>query len=313
MPSDRDFKRLINGLIGGIRGLVETQGKLIEAIAKQKKGNQEAEEPTPPGPPQGVSHEVHFPPKEVERYHTGQDNTYKLQGRTFWVSLATLVFLIVYTGFTVAMYFANRDAANAAGVAAAAATSAAETAAQQLELSERPWIQIIEARMSGPLTFSKEHAQLAFHFKIKNIGRSPALDTFINLELGGPGTPFQERKRFCEQTTKNTEGLGTALFPDAEDTFDTGFTTTRKDIEARTFHGFLTIYPIACVSYRPSFIDSQYYTGAIYELARLGPPGAGFHVSLRPDQDVPLKELYFATFPASATITGITHNKTAKP
>src|SRR5437879_5870544 len=62
-----------------------------------------------------------------------------------FIECVGIVLLAVYTGFTIAMYFANNKAANAA-------RDSANTARDYLVVSERPWVKI-KHRIVKPLTF----------------------------------------------------------------------------------------------------------------------------------------------------------------
>ena len=61
---------------------------------------------------------------------------------TFGMELLGFVILCVYAAYTIKIYRASKQSADAA-------TSAAKTAAEQLEMTERPWIKIVDVKTHG--------------------------------------------------------------------------------------------------------------------------------------------------------------------
>jgi hypothetical protein len=94
-----------------------------------------------------------------------------------WAEVAGLALLAAYTGWTIAMYYANRDAANAA-------KSAAETASKTLIESNRSWIEIQLPEHWGGTAFERI-AQLprmevvGLDLPYVNIGRSPVKQIYL--------------------------------------------------------------------------------------------------------------------------------------
>lgn len=83
-----------------------------------------------------------------------------------------LILLGVYTGYTIKMYRANKDAADAA-------KSAADTAARQLDLSTRPWVGIkgiirFENFLIAPVSQSDFRMNVNIVYALENSGNSPA-------------------------------------------------------------------------------------------------------------------------------------------
>jgi hypothetical protein len=108
-----------------------------------------------------------------------------------------------------------RKATDAATKAAGAANSAADTAAAQLEMTDRPWV-TIDVVITGPLTYSdKEGVFMSFLFIPKNIGRSPAQNVLISPMLI-PAFPFDDIRKEQNGICKNVgeSGFSTyVLFP----------------------------------------------------------------------------------------------------
>jgi hypothetical protein len=57
-----------------------------------------------------------------------------------------------------------------------------DTAAKQLELTDRPWV-TIDVSIVSPLTYTDKGAQINFSFVPKNVGHSPAQNVLIAPEL----------------------------------------------------------------------------------------------------------------------------------
>jgi hypothetical protein len=90
-------------------------------------------------------------------------------------TLTICITTIFYTVFSALQWTATNKAANAA-------KSAADTAANQLELFDRPWV-TIDASIASPLTYDGTAVRIAFSFTPKNIGQSPAQNVLIVPEL----------------------------------------------------------------------------------------------------------------------------------
>lgn len=102
---------------------------------------------------------------------------------TVILAIATVVAVVIY-GRQLA---ANINAADAA-------KSAANTAAAQLEMTDRPWV-TIDIVITGPLTYSdKGGVFMSFLFIPENIGRSPAQNVLISPKLI-PAFPFDDIRK----------------------------------------------------------------------------------------------------------------------
>jgi len=125
------------------------------------------------------------------------------------VTVVTLVVLVIYTSYTIKIY-------KATGKSADAAKNAADTAAKQLELTSRPWVDI-DVFISAPVTYGTNGVNIGFTFVVKNIGQSPAQNVSIAPRLipGGMGTDVHERQQHvCEdQAAAHDEFLRYVLFP----------------------------------------------------------------------------------------------------
>jgi hypothetical protein len=166
---------------------------------------------TPPSisspPPAKAHHEVACKPKKDFW------DTLKVRAEIVGIGL-----LAVYTGFTILMYCANRQAANAA-------TSAANTASRQLEMMDRPWIKETVSPAANLLA-DKGAFSWAVTIKIDNVGHSVATNIYPRTELIAPkDADFIDgpRKRvieLCEDASQRAGNLkkdpllwDTSIFP----------------------------------------------------------------------------------------------------
>src|ERR1700674_5612257 len=89
-----------NGYASVLRSPAKTLHAIREqlvSISEHQKTQQQPREPSPLGPQQRVRTEVDFPPEVISSYYSEQDKNYRLQKRIFWVGLATLLSLAIYT------------------------------------------------------------------------------------------------------------------------------------------------------------------------------------------------------------------------
>jgi hypothetical protein len=205
------------------------------AVDANAKAADHYDKPDPPIPPAVI---VTNPPPPPQKHCEITVNTKR--DRVDWWTLRLegfgLFVLVVYTIFTGLMYFANRNAANAA-------KSAADTAQKSLELVDRAWIKItdvtpLEGHPNLPTllfmpfagtgknwpggTPPKQQAYLGYRVIGQNVGHSPALNIELFAELylpqwGDSYSPQLEEKRFCELVTKDKKNMsdgGRAIFPE---------------------------------------------------------------------------------------------------
>jgi hypothetical protein len=199
-----------------------------------------------------------------------------------FVEIAGVVVLTIYTLFTIQMYYANKKAADAA-------KSAADTAATQLELSERPWV-TVEITLKEPphahspspgLTFNSDGtASLNVFVVIRNIGHSIAKSIYVRPQMYPPvfdrilTEPVSRQKSWCDKvrTEITVEGQLISLFPGEEDTVNYTLGMGRDDIQAargsEAFFKTNEIIPIVygCVNYKSSISSGIHQTPFIYHM-----------------------------------------------
>jgi len=186
--------------------------------------------------------------------------------------------------------------------AADTADRQSRTTANQLELSERPWVSFY-ATVNQPLSISPDGAQVGIHFTFKNTGHSPAAQFWKNVKmLSTPLGALKEREELCAQTEaqqaanrKTTD----AFFPGEELAQDYILSVNKPAIDFALGNNQGNMLPviIVCVAYRPIFGNSVYDTGRIFDLYVTDPakPGILFSVNVRKTTTVPVDRLFLAS------------------
>ena len=208
----------------------------------------------------------------------------------FTISAIGLIILIVYTGATIKMYRANKEAADAA-------KSAADTAARELELSERPWISADFSAVS-PLVIDSAGLRITIQTTITNVGHSPAVKAAESLKLYTSflltPDPWKMRDEVCHEAERDSNailshtntGLTQTWFPGNQPPRIATYPISRDEIikgmvqPSQVPHGmnpppWYSVNIAYCASYYSSFSSKQYHTGYLLQIVRsklLPPP-----------------------------------------
>jgi hypothetical protein len=185
---------------------------------------------------------------------------------SFWVKNISLGVLIIYAGFTILIWCANKKMA--------------DIATRELELSKRPWVDA-QVFMDGPFTLKPDDTALPLRFDLRNTGLTPAISIQIRAEitdsdLGTGNDTIKERLRLCNETANKTfslEGYQDTIFPNEKEprqvTYSVPFHEGDEKRIAAEHRTTANIRLIECVAYRPTFKDDvAYYTGNIYNIER---------------------------------------------
>lgn len=215
-------------------------------------------------------------------------------------------------------------------VSSRAAEEAANTAAKQLEMAERPWISA-DLAVGGPLVFGADGAKMPVVLSITNSGRSPATRVEVTVEwfpifLDRPD-PFLRLMNVCKsveaasstispEAVKNgAHYMSRIIFPGKQPSQIYVLSMDRADIQEgisgiakHLFPGYapkrraLQIDVLACIGYRPPFLEAQYHTGIITELFRLDSkqPRASAEISADPGE-IPPGDLRMMIHPVYGT------------
>lgn len=155
---------------------------------------------------------------------------------------------------------------------AAAAKSAAETAAREVEVSERPWIVIDNVRVPSNQTLivGKSIVITTIGMDVKNIGHSPATNVTAHLILRLSGGPEGDIvKGICEGAIPPADGFGDIIFPDkigppASYPINLSKEDVGKFWDAPPTNRILAV--AGCVDYRSPISREYYYTGFLYDI-----------------------------------------------
>ena len=155
-------------------------------------------------------------------------------------------------------------------VSASAARSAANTAANSLELSERPWISV-DVAISGPVVVSGRRLTMSVATQTRNIGHSVAVHVVMRSNIA-PGTIaggiLKEQDRLCRATrflsatSGNTEDT---VFPDKQGTGWNMQYSINEFFGPSGTKNIVVPYIVGCVDYQANFAARHYQTGFVYQ------------------------------------------------
>lgn len=170
--------------------------------------------------------EVHCATAQSQSTPSPRDCEITSNTKRDWIDKGKLVLellglgvVVIYTIFTIKIWRANKDAAEAATTAAQAATVATHTAQTQLELTERPWLTVSLTVDPPGVVFPKEGGlQMNIRPHIKNIGHSVAssvifsYDMFLAYDNNGIfKQPLERQQKLCESVASNQLAWPTEL------------------------------------------------------------------------------------------------------
>jgi hypothetical protein len=191
---------------------------------------------------------------------------------------------VVYTVFAGGQWEAAKGAAEAA-------KSAADTSAKQLEMAERPWLSIVNARVVSPLAWGQNGLQATVQFDVKNTGPTPApmlmpvAELFV-LPVKPPGVA-EHLAGLCSPSNIVPGVLPELVVPPNDkvtETLTIGLGETGNSPVA-------VVVPIISVRYRPTFQAPRSYpycTALSYDFWP-----TIFKAQLRPGYSIPMDQLNF--------------------
>jgi hypothetical protein len=222
------------------------------------------------------------------------------------------IVLITLGGIALALFTlrALNKSVSAANRQADAAATQAQTARQEFELSERPWVSADPIQFSD-LTFDKTAGHFTIRFLLKNTGHSPAAHAHIEAQLTPIKVdqifkePLERQKQLCDAARyRNTTGEFAAftLFPGGQTTRDVVMSMAQADIANAEFRPpntkerpFIVPIIVGCIDYQFEFKPGHHQTGFLYTLYRFegkNRPG----VRIYPGQNLPVSRLMFEPF-----------------
>lgn len=256
----------------------------------------------PPAPSEG---EVRANPDQITK---SDQSTAKELAREFrWVEIGQfavnsalavigIIALSIYHGQLKEM----RKATRATQVAAQAAKKSADTAASQLELTERPWMDA-SLIITGPLTIDQDGAHLSAQITLENVGHSPAVKGDVQVKMFANFLEHPDSRKVREELCKEVEGASAQPLNDKRQFLQTWFlgkqlpptnyrlSINKADLNKAAIDIPRSMFPDAppkdqvfnanivfCVAYFSSFGETQYHTGYIWQVVPMaGPPFFG--------------------------------------
>jgi hypothetical protein len=242
--------------------------------------------PQPPLQQQSEKHQVEKDSTEVEKTLWEKARTDPIALFTFWL----VIFTAVLSGVGVIQLKLLGRSETIAANSARAARDSANAAKQSAEISEktlvaanRPWIQL-DVQVGGPITYDVNGANFTFRFILKNVGRSPATNVWVNLRviLNYPSDDPKAKgldarqmllKEISERKKQPPSPFGFAMFPD-ETIVQEVKTSVSKDELDRATKLIKAIYPTAYGSaeYRIGLDAAPHHTGFIFGVRRNDAP-----------------------------------------
>jgi hypothetical protein len=175
----------------------------------------------------------------------------------FWGEIVGLVFLVVYTIFTIKIARANIKAAEAATSAAATASATLTSSKQQFRMEERPyiWAYPVTGPNNGVLPSVGEKIYIRVDFK--NSGRTPATQ-MVPTESRTIVGPKKEARRQAKEYVAEYPAISGSVFPpEVTGTAPTGYgPKLTEPILANINSGSWKIYVVGAVRYTDVFQPS---------------------------------------------------------
>jgi hypothetical protein len=222
-------------------------------------------------------------------------------GSALLLGILTFVVLSIYACDTHKIWIETKKSADAA-------KQAADTAQGQLEMSERPWLDV-EVTEVGPLVRTSNGFVISGRLKITNVGHSVAKEVYPNaiLIVTGQSDIFykasREQRRICDVARKQKVlpefNLGPVLFPGKE--YSTGFSgnVSNTEIDSESFRPpkapakYILPLVVGCVDYQFTFGGGHHQTGFIYSVARFDKTNPIVPFAIKTVDSLPAKELRF--------------------
>jgi hypothetical protein len=164
---------------------------------------------------------------EAKQYRLDRTR-YRLEKKAYCAAHWTMTFLIIYTGLTLIVAVMSI-------ITGFAAKESADTAARQLEMTDRPWV-AVDVSITSPLAYNDKGVEVEFSFTPKNIGHSPAQNVLIDPQLLPifMGDDVREiQKNICDSAAKAQSRMPRyVLFPEEPYTQPFGLSMSSESIIA---------------------------------------------------------------------------------
>jgi hypothetical protein len=203
-----------------------------------------------------------------------------------------MIFLVIYTGFTLAVAVSSVVATIYAKRSAVAAENASKTASDTLIATNRPWVDLTPS-ISGPFTVDDQGGHLPITLSARNVGHSPAVRVsesqgFIQTVLSSEPEPWKELKAVCAQAVGQSKqplnrGVTATIFVGGKHDFPMILTLSPKEMsknlrdlfpDAKVIPPDMELQVVWCVGYRGDFETTSHQTGYIWTLVMKNNSGA---------------------------------------
>jgi hypothetical protein len=231
-----------------------------------------------------------------------------------YVYLASQFLIAIVAGAGIVVAVCSLQSLNQSVVAANkqadAAATQAQTAQQEFELSERPWV-YEKVAIAKPLTYDTAgDAIIDLNFLLTNIGHSPAAATSVNLTAFAEHTPdfITAQKQVCDPIRNrppSAHAIGVSMFPGEQIVLGEVVSVPRKQIDAEVAYwtdrfklekGKKPLIPfvpvvVGCIDYRFEFAPGHHQTPFIFEILRSKAKLPDLDFVLEPFKTVPVADL----------------------
>lgn len=203
--------------------------------------------------------------------------------RRLRIEKTALAFAVVASVAVIVTLIYVKRSTDASTTAALAAQRSAETAGQQFEATDRPWVKLVELKprglqFIGP-SFTRKfgtYDQLVVHstLTIKNIGRSVATQIraittpYVPLWKDGWGNQIEPLQRTACESIDPKGPINATLFPDDAYEINQGAQSllTAANINRDNPNSFVFVLIIGCIDYRFAAAKNSHQTAFVYEL-----------------------------------------------
>jgi hypothetical protein len=138
-----------------------------------------------------------------------------------------------------------------------------------INAAQRPWVSV-DVRIAGPLVFNSDGATLTLESRIKNFGRTPAINArvFAYMSLLNSDNLFSE----CDkQRNRGTKMFGELLFPNEASNNNNSVYVSEHDLdvaEQASKDKYLSITIFGCVDYVSTLDTLHHQSRFLYNLYR---------------------------------------------
>ncbi|WP_412021919.1 hypothetical protein [Burkholderia cepacia] len=165
----------------------------------------------------------------------------------------------------------------------------------------RPWVSV-KSKISGPLFWNENGANISINFHLENLGRTPALSVFVHwrlIVLGGVINIPEVQRETMDVARRSIGHLGVVVFPGEQVDLPMGTNVSRPEIDkfsqsmiekGWTARSFSPLGVVGCVAYRSSLTEEINFTGFSYEISSIPGVNPGGD-SPTVDVDVPISNL----------------------